>query len=124
MNEPDYDPLLRDLLQDGADTAFRETSLNAMLSAARRTRRQRKTLHLAGCAALLLIGSAAIWQRSNTPPARTADASPGSSVETDSARKPIRYIDDKELLSLFPNRPVALIGSDQGQRLILLDQGK
>jgi hypothetical protein len=124
MNEPDHDPLLRDLLQDGADAAFREASLNAMLSAARRTRRQRKILRLAGCAAILLIGAAAIWQRSNIPQAHTADASPSSPVETDSERKPIRYIDDKELLSLFPNRPVALIGSAQGQQLILLDRGK
>jgi len=124
MNEPDHDPLLRDLLQDGADASFREASLNELLSAARRTRQQRKILRLVGCAAILLIGAAAIWQRSNIPPARTADASPSSPVETDPARKPIRYIDDKELLSLFPNRPVALIGSAQGQQLILLDRGK
>jgi hypothetical protein len=124
MNEPDNDPLLRELLQDGADAAFREASLNVMLSAARRTRRQRKILRVAGCAAVLLLGAAAIWQRPNIPPARDNAVSYNSSVEADSARKPIRYIDDKELLSLFPNRPVALIGSAQGQRLIVFDRGK
>jgi hypothetical protein len=124
MNEPHNDSLLHDLLQDGAGAAFREASLNTMLSAARRTRRQRKTLRLAGCAAVLLLGATAIWQRPNIPTAPTAIASHNSPVAADPARKPIRYIDDKELLSLFPNRPVALIGSAQGQQLILLDREK
>jgi hypothetical protein len=124
MNEPDNDPLLRDLLQDGAEVAFREASLDAMLSAARRTRRRRKYLRLAGCTAVLLLSAAALWHRTNISPT-LADAVPSSSsVEAIAARKPIRYIDDKELLSLFPNRPVALIGSAQGQQLILLDRGK
>jgi hypothetical protein len=124
MKEPDNDPLLRDLLQDGADAAFREASLNVMLSAARRTRRQRRILRVAGCAAVLLLGAAAIWQRPNVLPVRDSAVSHNSSIEADPARKPIRYIDDKELLSLFPNRPVALIGSAQGQQLIVFDRGK
>ena len=124
MNEPDNDPLLRDLLQEGADVAFREASLKTMLSAARRTRRQRKYLRLAGCAAVLLLGAAAFLPRPNIMPRRAAAVSYSSPVEAVSARKPIRYIDDKELLSLFPNRPVALIGSARGQQLIVFDQGK
>jgi hypothetical protein len=124
MNEPDNDPLLRDLLQDRADIAFREASLNAMLRAARRTRRQRKYLRLAGDAAVLLLGAAALWHRPSITPTRTDAVVSSLPVEAVSARKPIRYIDDKELLSLFPNRPVALIGAAQGQQLIVLDRGK
>jgi hypothetical protein len=124
MNEPDNDPLLRDLLHDGTDANFREASLNAMLTAARRTRRQRKTLRLAGYTAVLLLASAAIWQRPTIPPTPTAVPSHSSPVAADPARKPIRYIDDNELLSLFPNRPVALVGSPQGQQLILFDREK
>jgi len=123
MNEPDNDPLLRDLLQDGADAAFREASLNAMLGAARRSRRRRKILRLAGCAAVFLL-SAALWHRPGITPVRTDIVHQSRSVEPVSARKPIRYIDDNELLSLFPNRPVALIGSSHGQQLIFLDQRK
>jgi hypothetical protein len=124
MKEPDSGPLLRDLLQDGADAAFREASLNAILRAARRTRRQRKILRVAGCAAVLLLGAAAIWQRPNVLPGRASAVSHDSSIEGEPARKPIRYIDDNELLSLFPNRPVALIGSAQGQQLIIFDRRK
>lgn len=127
------DPLLTDLLSDESYHRLRETSLARVLAQARRRRRHRHLTRgflLLGLTAAALLGPAVLdhekpAQLATPPPAPTAGVPP---APPPAARPPapatasrVEFINDDQLLALFPNRPVALVGRPGAQRLIFLD---
>jgi hypothetical protein len=105
--------------EDGAD--FERASLEHGLSCLRRQRRRGHFLR-AGLAAVAGLIAAALFIKSHP---RTPGG--GSSVQLASAPSPattshVQFINDDQLLALFPDRSVALIGKPGEQRLVFLDQ--
>ncbi len=124
MNDPDRDELWRDLLDDAADPAFAEWSRTQTLAGVRRLRRRRKRLRagiacVVGCALCYL--AAHFTEPSSSPAVARSTPAPVPSESVRTSLPPLRYLTDEELLSRFPNRPVALVGSPEHQQLIFLD---
>lgn len=130
MNDPKLNPLLNELLCGDEAEPCRAASLNQMLASARRRQRQRRTRRTAVLAALpALLGLA--WFASHRPAPETGLVAPvhpssraatthvAQAAATSSETAPVRFISDDELLSLFPGRAVALIGTPGHQTLVL-----
>lgn len=126
MKDPaDRDELLQDVLAETASGPFRATLLNEGLSGVRRKRRRRRITRAVAMMSLplLLIAGAFLMQKprlaepavrpSAHPPLRAREVVPGTQMG---------IISDAELLDLFKNRPVALIGPRGRQRIVLLDE--
>jgi hypothetical protein len=125
MNETD-DRLLRELLQTDDLLALRQRSLGEMLGCARARRRRRLVSRACLMAALpaLLLG-AYLLHRTREAPSRLIAARPPLDGGQETAQRPlykVSYLSTDELLALFPNRPLALIGPPGEQRLVFLDQ--
>lgn len=140
-----HEPLLKDLLSGEELQPLRAASLRQMIEAARRHRQRRQTLRTVALAlvpALVTLGLLAFylprWKSSRAgrtaAPGLVAEARPGASealpVQTASSPRPavvpardsgVKIISDAELLALFPDRPVALIGPRGRQKLVFLD---
>lgn len=106
--------------EDGAD--FERASLEQGLSCLRRQRRRRYLLRASGLAAVISLIAAAFFLKSLP---RTSGS--GSSVQLASPPSPattshVQFINDDQLLALFSDRSVALIGKPGEQRLVFLDQ--
>lgn len=119
----DSDALWRDALDDGTNRAFAELSRGQMLAYARRLRRRRKVI---GIGATLGVLSAMAYLVG-----REAAPAPAGEVENRLAGAPpkpdiaeVHFLTDDELLSRFPNRPVALIGSANHQKFVFLDSAR
>jgi hypothetical protein len=124
MKADDQDQLLRELLPGKELSAFRQESLALGLAALQR-RRQRRQIFRASAAAILvlLVASGLLWQLTRSPATQRRPVSP------EFARAPLpsntpsaTLISDDELLALFPNRSLALIGKPGHQRLLFLDE--
>jgi hypothetical protein len=111
--------LLQELLSDDELNALRQSSLARGLGALRqRQRRRRQLLVVAALPPLLVL--LAIWNFRSMPPRGVVafTATPPPPAETEK----VKYIDQRELFALFPNRPIALIGQPGHQQFILLDE--
>ena len=125
MNRSDQDRLLRDVLSDDA-AGLRRTSLATSLAALRRRRRQRRVVGTGLTGVALAMG---LWlalpqarRDSTISVARFKQPSSESSAWPAGAAPAIKIINDDELLALFPNRSVGLIGSPGHQTLVFFDQ--
>ena len=123
MRSPD-DELWRNSLDEEIGDDLAAESLAGMLAYARRRRRRRKVLGVsavAGALALLLC----VALRSSNPPRHPLAVAQPSSNSTSRSENPghaqIHFLTDEELLSRFPDRPVALIGPPGERRLVFLD---
>lgn len=126
MNNTDRETLLNDVLAGENLESFRQSSLAAGVIYLRRRRRRVLAvrtgfLAIAVCAAACWLAwpdhSAQVSQL-----AKTATESPASPEAPSESSGKLHFINDDELLALFPNRSVALIGKPGNQRLIFLDQ--
>ena len=118
--EAEQDELLADVLADG--THFRATTLELGLAEMQRVRKRRRAARLGAvvCAPLLVLATAIflrefLARHTNNPPrvVQVGKVIPGTSI---------RVLSDEELLAMFKDRPVALVGKPGNQRLLLLDE--
>jgi hypothetical protein len=128
MRRTEQDDLLKALLPGEESAQFRRVSLELGLKAmaARRTRRQ-VLRACAGCSLLLALAGTVLWpwrpghwtaRKSvvQLPDVATAPAS--------AATGSVKFISDDELMALFPNQAVALIGKPGHQQFVFLDVRK
>lgn len=133
MNDLKHDPLLKELLSGEDAAQCRAASLEQMLGSVRQRQRQRQARRVAAMAAVpVLIVLALVITRPPTPvsqqagrtslPPSGATASLAHADAAAATEASVRFISDDELLSLFPGRPVALIGPPGRQQFVFLDQ--
>src|SRR5688572_27454503 len=118
---PEHDELLNEVLTGENATELRSASLNYTLTAVRRQRRFRQVLRGACPVAALAILTAILWYRQAPliqPVAIQPSVVGGPTVPGTS----IRLVSDEELLAMFPDRPVALIGPPEERHFVFLDE--
>jgi len=124
--EPDHDDLLQEIFSESASDDFRADALERTLVSARRQRRRRRTGRVCGaiaiCAALL---ATVFWRTQEAPTDQlTANGAQSPTAQAEVPTVPgtnIRLVSDDELLGMFPDRPVALVGPPEKQRFVFLD---
>jgi hypothetical protein len=114
----EYERLISDVI---AGEEFRPESLNGYLAAAGRERRRRHVRRIVAVALLPLVALAAILSLQQRPGASHEPVVQMPQPEF-IAGTPIQVINDEQLLLLFKDRPVALVGPPGRQRLLLLDE--
>lgn len=134
MNASKHDPLLKELLSGEEAEVCRAASLEKLLAVACRRRRQRQSLRIAVMvAAPVLLALGLVATHRPNPASEPAARVPPSPEPATAANQnkfaadpsetiPVRYVTDDELLGLFPDRPVALIGAPGHQTFVLLDE--
>ncbi len=114
MNRPDQDRLLRELLADENVEHLREASLARGLSLLH-ARRKRRALVSAVAASTAVAALLALLAPKHGPQPAGPPMAPVSSTST------VKIIDDQQLLALFPDRTVALIGAPGNRKLVFFD---
>ncbi len=126
MKHPEHDRLLNEIVTGEELADFREASLQHALTAIRQQQRRQRSLRLGTLAAVpILLALGIVFSRSPKTPVQEIAASNASPVAVSSApppTAPVKLINDDELLALFPDRPVALIGKPGQQQLVFLDK--
>jgi hypothetical protein len=117
MNYSEEDRLWREILTGEDLDPLRRTALQAGLAAMAKRRRTRQRWMIAGMAAPL----AAILAFSFHGRAPVAAPPIGGARTALPVAPVVKLINDAELLALFPNRAVALIGPPGQQQLRFLD---
>jgi hypothetical protein len=110
--------LLRELLPDERLADFREASLERALASLRHHRRKRLLLRagaLSAVACLLVLG---LLLKDRPVIRNIAAVSPAPAPSSEH----VKFINDDELLAMFPQGSVALIGKPGQQRLVFLDR--
>jgi hypothetical protein len=126
MNRSDQDRLVDEILQTDELADLRQASLEKGLSALHQRQLRRRALRICamGAGPVILALAALVWIRVTfLGKPNPGSASPVVSVPAAPAKAdPIKFIDDEQLLALFPDRPVALIGKPGQQELVFLDE--
>ena len=126
MKHPEHDRLLNEIVTGEELADFREASLQHALDAIRQQRRRQRFVRLCALAAVpIVVAFGIVIGRSPKTPVREIAGSNASPVAVSSApprSAPVKFINDDELLALFPDRPVALIGKPGQQQLVFLDE--
>ncbi len=123
MNSDDREKLLKKILphEDLAD--FRQASLEHGLTRLRRQRRTRYAIRVGAAAIAFCFLSLVIFFKAQHPVRNDVSvAQSPPPLPASVASDHVTFISDDELLALFTNRPVALIGKPGQQRLVFLDQ--
>ncbi|MGD0015059.1 MAG: hypothetical protein ABSD56_11655 [Bryobacteraceae bacterium] len=127
MNRPSNDRLLRELLAADEAPDLRRLSLERGLAGLRRRRQQRHFRHVILCVGLPVALVAGVLLQhlftSAQPPRLAMAPATVSAPPEQTAAPPVKIITEAELLALFPNRPVALIGKPGEQRLLVFSRG-
>ena len=113
MKRSEQDRLLREILEDESLAQLRGDSLARGLDVLRRRRQRRGAVMSSMVAAAMLIAIALVIRR----PAKIISATPPAAPRTAG----VKFIDDQQLLALFPDRSVALFGPPGHQQLVFLD---
>ena len=120
------DDLLHDVFPNLRE--LRASSLEQTLGSLRRQRRRKNLVCASGVAAICLTLSLLVWNSrldSRTAPTHATAAGTIQSAKTPFATVPgtsIRILNDEELLSMFANRPVALLGPPEERQFVVLDE--
>lgn len=126
MKHSDQDRLLNEIITGEELADFRQTSLQHALVALRQRRRRQHLVRLGALAVVPLLAALAILGNRPLGPASpktsAANASPAPVASAQPQIGAVKFINDDELLALFPDRPVALIGKPGRQQLVFLDQ--
>lgn len=120
MKPSEHEKLLKELLPDDGFADFRKSSLERGLASMRQHRRQRVLVRggaLATVAGLFVLG---LLLKHPHPTQKTIAAVP--SPASAAASEHVKFISDDELLAMFPQGSVALIGKPGQQRLVFLDK--
>lgn len=112
MKFSENDRLLRDILADENVERLREASLARMLEVTRRRRRRRTWMSGAAASLAIMTTLLVMLRRETSAPIVEPPEPIGGRV---------KIINDEQLLALFPDRSVALIGRPGDQRLLFLD---
>jgi hypothetical protein len=111
--------LLQELLNDDELSALRQASLARGLRALHQRQSRRRQLQVAAVLVplLVLLGH---WpfRPAQRPAAFASVTTPPPRMEAEK----VEYITKDQLLALFPDRPIALIGAPGHQQFILLDK--
>lgn len=123
--KPEHEQLLNEIVSEEA-AGFRAASLQRTLASARRHRQARAALRVGGgMAAAIALASAAWWHWS---PAINSVENPSVAV---TAAQPVRetvpgtsiqVVSDEELLAMFGDRPVAIVGPPENRQFVFLDE--
>ena len=122
--KPDHDELLHEVFFEAVPPAFREASLKHALASVRHRRTVRRVLRATLAIAVVVAVVSrfeSAHQDSNDSPGRiTLASAPLPPVKTVPGTK-IRLVGDDELLAMFPDRPVALVGPPEHRQFVFLD---
>ncbi len=131
-NDSSFDELLNDVLSSESLERFRTDSLETALIVVRKRRRRRRARQALLMVAVPLVLAGYVFVSNFYPnpgsPSSPTNANQSTSIlqnnasSTASPTPGIEYISDEELLELFEDRPVALIGPPGEQELVLLDE--
>jgi hypothetical protein len=121
MKPEEHQRLLKAILAEEDASDFQQTSLEHGLTLLGRQRRRRYLMRSGALVAVLCLATLELVKWHSTE--HRDGPNPQLSSTTQPAIVPqVKFISDDELLALFPNRPVALIGKPGQQRLVFLDQ--
>jgi hypothetical protein len=126
MKRSEQDRLLNEILAVDEPSDFRQASLDVALTSIRRKRQARRIACICALSGLVVgLASEIIFTHrpkssvqevaTSSLPHATAFLPPADAVK-------VKFITDEELLALFPDRPVALIGRPGHQQLVFLDK--
>ena|SRR5688572_6419682 len=118
---PEHEELLNEVLSSESSAELRTASLNYTLTAVRRQRRLRNAVRCASPVAALAVLAAILWYR-QAPPIRPVAFQPSVIGGPTVPGTSIRLVSDEELLAMFPDRPVALIGPPEERHFVFLDE--
>ena len=117
--------LLKEILAGDEPSEFRQVSLDLTLASIRRRRRGRRLAYLSAFSATLVVLAVQIAFGPRFKPAVQGAASSSLAgtlpLPAPRADATVKFINDEQLLALFPDRSVALIGKPGHQRLVFLD---
>jgi hypothetical protein len=124
MKRTDSERLVTEMLAGEGLSELRTSALNQGVAYLRRRKHRRRITQAGLCACLLFVAlwglvTAGIQKKLPKEDHRFASEKPAQKVTPRDSG--IEWIDDDELLALFPNRPVALIGQPGKQQLVFLD---
>jgi hypothetical protein len=120
MKHDAKDQLVDELLTGEELEAFRQTSLRHGLALIKSRRRRRNMGRISAMALLTFLVVLGLWtNRQAIQPLPTASI---SVRPTSASVSKVRLINDDDLLTLFPNRPLAMVGSAGHRKLVFLDQ--
>ena len=122
--KPDHDELLHEVFSEVMPPTFREASLNRALACIRRQRMGRRLMR--ATFAIAVVVAVVTWFGSTH---RNPNGSHGRNVLASAPPAPvqtipgtnIRLVGDDELLAMFPDRPVALVGPPEHRQFVFLD---
>jgi hypothetical protein len=122
MKRSEQEKLLREILpvEDMAD--FEQASPERGLTCLRQ--RRRKSAMRAQIFSVMGVVLVAILLKRHNHLSREGAGAPLASATAPAVASQVKFISDEELLALFPDRPVALIGKPGQQRLVFLDEPK
>jgi hypothetical protein len=132
MKRDEQDRLLGEIISSEELADFRRASLvHGLAAVQRRNHRRRMVRTGAMLIAPALVALALFFGRrqnvvNNPDSVRSANlaVNPPPSVPTTEGPAPIKVINDDELLALFPDRSLALLGPPGNQQLVFLDKAK
>jgi hypothetical protein len=126
MKTPERDELLDEILTGDNASHLRVSSLDRTLQCVRQQRRWHNTLRGASVVAIVGLVAIVIWSRQRPTGRQQMAGSIQSVARVESGRTipgtSIRVVNDEELLAMFPNRPVALVGPPERRQFVLLDE--
>ena len=124
MKHSDEHPLLNAVLTGPEVAEFREASLREALTAMRRVRQRRRAVRGFALVALplMVVSLILLGEREDSSTLEPASTAPPVIVATPESigSSPVEYISDEELLALFPDQPLALVGPEGQQQLVFL----
>ena len=123
MSPSEQNKLLSEILAGEEVTKLRETSLEQGLDALRRRRRLRLFARVGTMAMMPLALVLALCLKEFNRPAshqRPSEEPQYASTPVPGPVAAVKFVTDEELLALFPNRAVALVGKPGHQQLVLL----
>jgi hypothetical protein len=131
-HRPDPDPWLDVLYSEEELRDLEAKSIELMLASARRRQARRRFMNTTVWSLAAGLALTLLWFQLPPHPRPTPSAlakNQGQPSTALSAARPaqastagVKILSDAELLALFPNRPVAIIGTSTGQKLVFLDE--
>ena len=125
MKRSPNDRLLRELLTADGAPDLRRVSLERGLAAMQRRQQHRHLRRMILCVGLPVALAVGFLLKPTFTSARRTRLAASRNVPALAVRTvapPIEIITEAELLALFPDRPVALIGKPGGQRLLVFEK--